>query len=65
VPYLLRPIEPRDHSVISRFYQRRGFRLSDLRPGAVAKARLVKPQIPEAGQHGIPMRDELELLLPL
>ncbi len=45
-----------------RFYQRRGFRLVAVHAGAVdaARARL-KPEIPEAGDHGIPLRDELEL----
>jgi len=44
-----------------RFYQRRGFRIATVRPGAVAAARALKPQIPETGAYGIPMRDELEL----
>ncbi len=45
-----------------RFYQRRGFRLSAIRPGAVDAAReRLKPEIPVAGDHGIPLRDELEL----
>jgi ribosomal protein S18 acetylase RimI-like enzyme len=45
-----------------RFYQRRGFRLAALHRGAVddSRARL-KPEIPEVGDHGIPLRDELEL----
>jgi GNAT superfamily N-acetyltransferase len=45
-----------------RFYQRRGFRLTAVHAGAVddARARL-KPQIPETGAYGIPLRDELEL----
>lgn len=45
-----------------RFYQRRGFRLAALHPGAVndSRARL-KPEIPEIGEHGIPIRDEIEL----
>jgi GNAT superfamily N-acetyltransferase len=45
-----------------RFYQRRGFRLAALHPGAVddSRARL-KPEIPEIGNHRIPLRDELEL----
>jgi ribosomal protein S18 acetylase RimI-like enzyme len=50
-----------------RFYQRRGFRLSGLRVGAVDVARrTLKPEIPEVGSHGISMRDELdlELILP-
>ena len=49
-----------------RFYQRRGFRLSALRPGAVDEARRsLKPQIGAVGEHGISIRDELELDLPL
>jgi GNAT superfamily N-acetyltransferase len=45
-----------------RFYQRRGFRLAELNPGAidVARARL-KPELPEVGNYGIPIRDELVL----
>ena len=47
-----------------RFYQRRGFRLRELRPGAVDEARRsLKPEIPPVGHHGIPLRDELELEL--
>jgi GNAT superfamily N-acetyltransferase len=45
-----------------RFYQRRGFRLAELHPGAVDRSRAsLKPEIPEIGEHGIPLRDELEL----
>ena len=45
-----------------RFYQRRGFRFAELRAGGVddARARL-KPEIPETGEYGIPLRDELIL----
>lgn len=47
-----------------RFYQRRGFRLRALRAGAVDEARrTLKPSIPELGEHGIRLRDELELVL--
>lgn len=45
-----------------RFYQRRGFRLVALRPGAVDRARsTLKPEIPAIGGHGIPMTDEIDL----
>ena len=44
-----------------RFYQRRGLRLVALRPGAVDRARLEKPQIPRVGDYGIPLRDEIDL----
>jgi hypothetical protein len=49
-----------------RFYQRRGFRLAALHQGAVddSRARL-KPEIPEIGEHRIPLRDELDLELEL
>ena len=49
-----------------RFYQRRGFRLVEVRPGAVDRSReTLKPGIPEVGEHGIPLRDELELAMAL
>jgi GNAT superfamily N-acetyltransferase len=45
-----------------RFYQRRGFVISELRPGAVDDARrMLKPQIPGSGSFGIAIRDEIEL----
>jgi len=45
-----------------RFYQRRGFRLAALRPGAVDASRAtLKPEIPPTGAYGIPLRDELVL----
>jgi GNAT superfamily N-acetyltransferase len=49
-----------------RFYQRRGFRLVHVRPGAVERSREgLKPEIPRLGSHGIPLRDELELEIAL
>lgn len=49
-----------------RFYQRRGLRLVRLRPGAVTEPRRqLEPEIPLAGNHGIPIRDELELEMDL
>jgi GNAT superfamily N-acetyltransferase len=45
-----------------RFYQRRGFRLKELHPGAVDESRMrLKPEIPETGEYGIPIRDEIVL----
>jgi ribosomal protein S18 acetylase RimI-like enzyme len=47
-----------------RFYQRLGFRLREVRIGAIDEARrTLKPGIPEAGNDGVPIRDELELAL--
>lgn len=49
-----------------RFYQRRGFRLTELHAGAVTTSRRrIKPAIPHIGDHGIPIRDELVLEKPL
>ncbi|MBI3891201.1 MAG: GNAT family N-acetyltransferase [Candidatus Wallbacteria bacterium] len=50
-----------DNLAALSFYQRRGYRLTALYPGAVTRARRVKPEIPECGIGGIPIRDELEL----
>lgn len=47
-----------------RFYQRRAFRLVRVDAGAVDRCRsALKPEIPEAGLHGIRIRDELELAM--
>lgn len=48
-----------------RFYQRLGYRLTQLRVNAIEASRKVKPEIPLTGNHGIPIRDELELELTL
>lgn len=44
-----------------RFYQKRGYRIIGVDPGAVDRARAVKPTIPRTGEGGIPIRDELTL----
>jgi ribosomal protein S18 acetylase RimI-like enzyme len=46
-----------------RFYQRRGLRLAELRPGAVDRSRRDKPEIPRTGEYGIPLHDEIDLTL--
>jgi GNAT superfamily N-acetyltransferase len=49
-----------------RFYQRRGFRLGALHAGAVDESRRrLKPEIPALGEHGIAIRDEIELERPI
>jgi ribosomal protein S18 acetylase RimI-like enzyme len=59
-------ITTNDNTDALRFYQRRGFRLARLHAGAVDRSRAtLKPSIPETGDHGIPLRDELELELEL
>jgi ribosomal protein S18 acetylase RimI-like enzyme len=44
-----------------RFYQSRGFTVAAIREGAIAEARRLKPEIPELGVDGVPIRDEIEL----
>ena len=63
--HTLRLTTTNDNLEALRFYQRRGFRLSALRPGAVDQARPRKPSIPQLGAYGIPIRDEIDLILPL
>ncbi len=43
------------------FYQKRGFHLMALHPGAVNESRKLKPAIPLVGENGIPIRDEIWL----
>jgi GNAT superfamily N-acetyltransferase len=47
------------------FYQKRGFVLAALRPGAVNESRKIKPEIPIRGDRGLPIRDEIELQMEL
>lgn len=44
-----------------RFYQRRGFSLCGIRFNSMDKARKIKSSIPLIGDHGIPIRDEIDL----
>jgi GNAT superfamily N-acetyltransferase len=48
-----------------RFYQRRGFRIIAVRPGAVDESRRIKPSISVMGEYGIPIRDEIDLERPV
>ena len=44
-----------------KFYQKRGYRIVQIIPNAVAKARKIKPSIPMLGNDDIPLHDELQL----
>lgn len=50
-----------DNLAALRFWQRRHFTLVTVHRNAIEQARRLKPQIPILGQHGIPIRDEIEL----
>ncbi len=55
-----------DNLAALALYQKAGWRLAVLRAGALDEARrTLKPGIPALGEHGIPLRDELELELEL
>ena len=55
-----------DNLAALALYQKAGWRLSALRPGAIDELRRsTKPSISETGEHGIPLRDELELEIEL
>lgn len=60
----IRAATTNDNTDALRFYQLRGFRLTGVRPDAMTKARRKhKPELPELGHHGIPIRDEVDLEL--
>ncbi|MCU9595793.1 GNAT family N-acetyltransferase [Caldibacillus thermolactis] len=59
---LLKLITTNDNLLALRFYQKRGFILSQIINNAVEKARKLKPEIPLIGNDGIPIRDEIELI---
>ncbi|WP_404995989.1 GNAT family N-acetyltransferase [Caldifermentibacillus hisashii] len=59
---LLKLVTTNDNLRALKFYQKRGFILSQIFLNAVEKARKIKPEIPLMGNDGIPIRDEIELI---
>jgi hypothetical protein len=49
---VLRVTTTSDNLNALRFYQRRGFRITEVRPGAVDESRLIKPSILLIGEYG-------------
>jgi ribosomal protein S18 acetylase RimI-like enzyme len=49
-----------DNIPAARFYERRGFSLVAVHRDAVTEARRIKPEIPQRGVGGTPIRDEIE-----
>ena len=47
-----------------RFYQRRGWDWVAFHRDAATETRRLKPELPETGDHGIPLRHELEFEAP-
>lgn len=58
-------ITTNDNTQALRFYQRLGMVIAAVYPNALAESRKLKPEIPEIGIDGIPIRDEIELELAL
>ncbi len=58
-------ITTNDNIEALRFWQKRGFALVAVHRNALEVSRKLKPQIPLIGNHGIPLRDEIELELLL
>ena len=54
-----------DNRPALEFYRKRGFHIVAVHPGAVARARMLKPSIPFRGIDNIPIEDEIELELRL
>jgi GNAT superfamily N-acetyltransferase len=59
---IVKLITTNDNLLALRFYQKRGFILSQIIRNAVETARKIKPEIPLIGNDGIPIRDEIELI---
>ena len=58
-------ITTNDNVPAIEFYQRRGLVVAAIHRGAMEVSRCLKPQIPECGIGGVPIRDEIELALPI
>lgn len=58
---VIKLVTTNDNLLALKFYQKRGFILSQIFNNAVEKARKLKPEIPLIGNDGIPIRDEIEL----
>lgn len=53
-------ITTNDNMPALRFYQKRGFHLVAIHRNALERSRRLKPEIPQFGLYGIPLRDEIE-----
>jgi ribosomal protein S18 acetylase RimI-like enzyme len=58
-------ITTNDNLAALGFYQKRGWRLVAIHRDALDESRRLKPEIGHVGIDGIPLRDEIELELPL
>lgn len=61
----VRVVTTNDNLRALAFYQKRGFRITEVRPDEITNSRRLKPEIPLIGYNGIPIWDEIELKLTL
>jgi GNAT superfamily N-acetyltransferase len=54
-----------DNTDAMRVYQRAGWDWTEFRRDAITRARATRPEIPELGNHGIPVRHEIHFEAPL
>jgi len=58
-------ITTNDNLRAARLYEHVGFRVAEIRPGAVTASRAIKPTIPLFGEGGVSITDEIEYELRL
>lgn len=58
-------ITTNDNTDAMRFYQKKGLFLVAVHRDSIKQARKLKPDIPLIGNDGIPVRDEIEMVMPL
>jgi GNAT superfamily N-acetyltransferase len=54
-----------DNTDAIRLYQRSGWDWTEFKRDSITRARKLKPEIPELGNHGIPVRHEIHVEAPL
>jgi len=59
---LLTLVTTNDNERAIRFYQHRGYTVSQVIPNAVELARKIKPEIPMYNEKGVPIKDEIVLI---
>jgi ribosomal protein S18 acetylase RimI-like enzyme len=58
-------ITTNDNTDAIRMYQRAGWEWVNFHPNAVSDSRRLKPELPDAGAHGIEIKHEIEFEYPL
>lgn len=58
-------ITTNDNKPAIEFYKKRGFAVAAVHKDAIGESRRLKPEIPQIGVDGIPIRDEIEMEINL